>query len=75
MYKENEWILEAVGKAESKPRSKNPGLGTESSQIQFCENDYTKRINEFYKVVEKAKSKRRSKNPGLGIESSEIQFC
>ena len=36
MYKENELILKAVGNEESKPRSQNPGLGTESSQIQFC---------------------------------------
>ena len=30
MYREIEWILKAVGKAESRPRSKNPGLGTET---------------------------------------------
>ena len=36
VYKSNKWILMAVEKVESKPKSKNPGLGTETSQIQFC---------------------------------------
>ena len=33
--------------AEPKPRSQNPGLGIESSQMQLCSEECTRKIKEF----------------------------